>query len=597
MRLLKGRDGVARVYTVESFRDERGRPRQRTIAAHGRLEDLLAEDPDAVDKLKAEASRLTAVKRAGRGQVAYDTTAPSDGAAALNLGWLLVDAVVARLGSAKALAAAGRVRSGDAACLRLITCSRVVWPSSKLACWEHRHTFFAGPDVTLGGVYSSLDRIAETAVGLQQAACAALGRRPEDLVEVDYDVTNYFFHIDAPDPNPAGVGAPRGQASRQYGHSKENRPDPIVQMGLFTDAAGLPICYRLFAGNTTDSQTLPAALAEFKRAFPAGRIVVVADKAMHTAGNLGRLHQHGDGWIVSASARHADRKTHAWLDRPDGWTWNEDHTAKVKSAQVTRKVKITLFGVDGLPATAPEKMVAVWSADAAARDKAVREEILARAETLARDETAYRASNRRGVKKYIRPTHIDKDTGEILDEHDTCLTVDWAQADREARYDGYQMVRTSETGLPDRDILARYRQLWRIEQTFRVSKTGLQTRPVYVRTRAHIEAHFATCFLALLAERLLERWTGLPSPQLLRALKDLQAVPVGDGVYRICRPAAWDLIDQATGVPLNQSWATIEQLRDWRRQLAKTAKTTCFTTPENTPRRTKTPSHTPNPAP
>jgi len=600
VRLIKGRDGVARVYTVESYRNADGKPRQRTLASHGRLDALLAADPDALDRLRGQARQATLDKASGVGQVTFDTNAPSDGAAPLNVGWLLADAVLGRLGAAALMARLGRERGWDAdvaGALRLVVCSRLVDPCSKLATWERRGRLWAAPEMALGRVYRSLDRVSEAAVGLQQAASAALARGPEQLGTVDYDVTNYFFHIDSPDPDPEGPAVPRGRASRQRGYSKEHRPDPIVQMGLFLDADGLPVCYRLFDGNTTDTQTLPGAVTEFKRAFGAGRVVVVGDKAMHTADNLGVLHQGGDGWIVSASARHADKATKAWLADPAGWTWNDEHTARVKHAQASRTVTVSMFGVDGLPKDVEEKMVAVWSADAAARDRMVRDEMLARAETLAANQAAYRASNRRGPKKYITATHVDPATGEIIAGHDVSLVVDRARAEAEAAWDGYQMVRTSETRLSDQEILARYRQLWRIEQTFRVSKTGLHTRPVFVRTRAHIEAHFATCFLALLAERLLERWTGLPSPQLLDALRGLQAVPVGEGRYRICRPPAWDQIDEAIGVGFDHSWADIEQLRQWRRDLAKAAKTACFTTPKTGPKPPKTPSHKPNPAP
>jgi Transposase DDE domain len=204
-----------------------------------------------------------------------------------------------------------------------------------------------------------------------------------------------------------------------------------------------------------------------------------------------------------------------------------------------------------------------------------------RAEALASDEARYRASNKRGIKKYITADTIDPATGEVLTSRDTNLSVDRARADAEAVFDGYQMVRTSETGLADQQILDRYHQLWRIEQTFRVSKTDLHSRPVYVRTPAHIEAHFAICFLALLVTRLLERQTSLPTTQLLDAIRHFHAIPVGDGVYRLIRPTSWDTIDHAVGASLNQSWATLTELRTWRRDLATAAKTACFTTSTN----------------
>lgn len=121
------------------------------------------------------------------------------------------------------------------------------------------------------------------------------------------------------------------------------------------------------------------------------------------------------------------------------------------------------------------------------------------------------------------------------------------------------------------------------------SKTDLHTRPVYVRTPAHIEAHFAICFLALLVTRLLERRTQLPSGQLLSAIRDLQAIPVADAVYRIIRPATWDIIDHAIGVSLDQSWATLTELRSWKRYLTRTAKTTTFATPTKPQKANRTP--------
>ena len=567
------------MYTVESYRDEKGRPRQRTIASHGRLDVLLAGDPDALDKLKQQAKQLTAQRQARRGTITFDTAVASDGAAALNAGWWLALAVLDRLGVERVVKKAsadgeiGRI-------LSLLVCSRVVWPCSKKATVERAAHLLGGPTpMDLTRVYRGLDHIAELAVELQQAASTGLGRDQSSLSTVDYDVTNYFFHIDQADENPPGKTAGRGEATRQRGHSKENRPDPIIQLGLFLDAEGIPVSYRLFDGNVPDTSTLPAVLTEFKTSFGCDRIVVVADKAMNTRPNLGALAQNGDGWIVSASARTADKALREWLLDPGGWAGDEH--SRTKSMIVTRGVPVTMFGVDNVPLSVEEKVVARWSAEAAARDAHTRAEILTRAEALASDEARYRASTRSGIKKYITAETINPATGEVLTGRDTHLSVDRARADAEARFDGFQIIRTSETQLTDSQVVDRYHQLWRIEQTFRVSKTDLHTRPVYVRTPAHIEAHFAICFLALLVTRLLERWTGLPAAQLLDAIRHFDAIPVGEGVYRIIRPSAWDTIDQATGTPMDQTWATLPELRSWRRNLTRAAKATCFTTSTN----------------
>ena len=583
VRVSKTRDGVEYAYIVEAYRDEQGRSRQRVIERHGRLDRLVAADPDALVKLKTRAKELTAQRQARRGTITFDTALPSDGVAALNVGWWLAEAVLDRLGverAAKTFAKQAGADAGVAQFLSMLVCSRVVWPCSKKAAVERAPLLLGGPtNLDLTRVYRALDQIAAMTIPLQQAASMGLGRSKASLTTVDYDVTNYFFHIDDADPDPPGKTAPRGAATRQRGHSKENRPDPIIQLGLFLDGEGIPVSYRLFDGNVPDTSTLPNVLTEFKTSFDCPRIVVVADKAMNTRPNLGALTQHGDGWIVSASARTADKTLRVWLLDPTGWVGDEH--SRTKSMLVTRSVPVTRYGVDNVPVNVTEKVVARWSAEGAARDAHTREDILARAEALAADEARYRASNKRGIKKYITADTIDPATGEVLTGRDTLLSVDRARAEAEAVFDGLQMVRTSETALTDHEILDRYRQLWRIEQTFRVSKTDLHSRPVFVRTPAHIEAHFAICFLALLVTRLLERWTRLPATQLLDAVRNLDAIPVGDAVYRIIRPTTWNTIDQATGAGLDQTWATLTELRTWRHDLTRAAKTATFTTPTN----------------
>ena len=376
-------------YIVEAYRDEQGRSRQRVIERHGRLDVLVAEDPDALARLKARAKELTVQRQARKGTITFDTTVASDGAVGLNVGWWLAEAVLERLGAEKTVKAFTKSTGADAGevarILSLLVCSRVVWPCSKKAAVERATRLLGGPpNMDLTRVYWALDQIAAMAVPLQQAASTGLGRSKSALGTVDYDVTNYFFHIDQDDEDPQGKTAPRGRASRQRGHSKENRPDPIIQLGLFLDSDGIPVSYRLFDGNVPDTSTLPNVLSEFKTSFDCERIGVVADKAMNTRPNLGALAAGGDGWIVSASARTADKTLKAWLLDPEGWTGNEH--VKTKSMMVTRPVPVTMYGIDNVPKAVREKVVARWSADAAERDRHTRDDILTRAEARTTSE-------------------------------------------------------------------------------------------------------------------------------------------------------------------------------------------------------------------
>ena len=581
LRKVTGRDKVSWVYIVESYRDERGRSRQRTVESLGRLDVMLAADPDAWEKARARCAELTAEKKRGRGRIEYDTAVVWDGASAVNVGWLLVDAVLRRLGVTQ-VARAGRGRNGAmtgvdvASLVRLLVASRVTWPGSKLKAWERQDSLLLGPRVeALGDVYAGLDDIAGLACRFQTAARKGLGSAAGSLDTVDYDVTNYFFHIDSPDPDPVGKTAARGRATRQRGYSKEHRADPIIQMGLFLDESGLPVSYRLFDGNVPDMSTLVKALEEFKEAFRPGKVVVVADKGLNTGPNLVELAENHDGWIVAASHR-KDAATKAWLLDPEGWVWNPDRTRKHKSRIVTHQISVGA-GAAKRQVEVTEKYVASWSHDAMLRDRATRAELLVKAERLVGDEAAYRSGAKRGPRKYITSETIDPATGEITTGKETLLKVDQSLADAEALLDGHHLIRTTETGLDDQAIIERYHQLWRIEQAFRTSKTDLEARPVYVHLPQHIEAHFLVCFLALLTTRLLQRLTGSPAQRLVNAIQSFQAMPCGDGVYRLQRPD-WDQIDQTTGVALNQTWATIDQIRAWATTLTTTIKTHPLTT-------------------
>ena len=191
----------------------------------------------------------------------------------MNADWWLAEAVVAGLVVERVVKKAGA--NGEVGrILSLLVCLRVVWPCSKKATVERVTHLLGGPaTMDLTRVYRGLAHIAGLAVELQQAASTGLGRSTTALGTVDYDVTNYFFLIDQADENPPGKTAGRGEATRQRGHSKENRPDPIIQLGLFLAAKGIPVSYRrLFDPNVPDTSTLPAVFTEFKTSFGCDRV-------------------------------------------------------------------------------------------------------------------------------------------------------------------------------------------------------------------------------------------------------------------------------------------------------------------------------------
>jgi hypothetical protein len=556
---------------TQAYRDERGQPRHRTVERLGRVDRLDASNPGWRAEAEARATRMTTERQQTRGVIEYDTAAPSARAPALNAGHLLAGAVWERLWLGDWLKRLRRERGWGVdveRVARTLVAARIVWPGSKKAACEKAPLMALAEGFPLKDAYRALDHLADVSAAAQ-ARCAKVlddgrGGPPE---AVYYDVTNYFFAVDRGDGCASGKDAPGGAASRQKGCSKEHRTSPIIQMGLFMDSRGMPLRYRLFDGNVPDTSTLGAALGDFKKAAGAGKVVVVADKAMNTARNTATLDERGDGWVFSASARQLDAEARAWMLDEDGWEWLDEHeTVRVKSRIVKRVCKWQEDDKTRRRRTVTEKVIARWSKDYAERDAHTRADLLAKAAAMVADPPKYKAVTGKGARKYVQEVAVDPTTGEVGDDA-RLLLLDAARAEADAELDGYWLIHTSLTQTPDREVLDKYKELWRIEDTFKVSKTDLKARPVFVWTPAHIEAHFLVCFLALLTERLIEAWTGLPSGQVCQTLRGLTAKPAGPGVFLLDRPETWDQIDHALGVSSDREWATIEQLRAWRRQL------------------------------
>jgi hypothetical protein len=472
-----------------------------------------------------------------------------------------VVAVLDALDAARAAREATRRAKTDVArALKLLAVGHVVFAGSKLRTIRRQGELLGVAQVSQDAAYRALDHIAAAAPAVQQAVHKAVSRRwGRDATLVFYDVTNYYFATD----HEGGL--------RRRGRSKQHQPSPITQMGLFMDSAGIPICYKLFDGNIPDCVTLVPILEQVKADYGLGRVSVVADKAMNSGHNTATLAAAGQGWLFSKSARGASKETRAWLLDESGWQTDPATGAKVKSRIKTRTVK----DHDGNTMAVTEKIVARYSPRYAARDAKTRAEMLARAAALAADPAKFKESNKKGAKKYVAEELVNPETGEVGAEPKTVLSVDMARAEQDALLDGLYMIHTSETAMPDHEIYARYHDLWQIERNFRVSKTDLRARPVFVWTDQHIEAHFLICFLALVTTRVLARLTGhaMSETELLDAIRSTIAVDAGAGIYRLARHPQIGKIEQALGAqPLDRSWATINDIRAQQRALTRGTK-------------------------
>ena len=382
------------------------------------------------------------------------------------------------------------------AIMRLLVYSRLLYPGSKRASVLNKDVFFDSFNFSLDDVYDALTHFDKISGALQKHLHGAVTEqynRETDLVY--YDVTNYYFEIDKQDD------------LRRKGAEKNRRNDPIVQMGLLLDKIGLPMAYQLFPGNTHDSQTLMPVLTEVKKKYGVGRIVTVADKALNSGDNIAYATVLGDGYIYSKSVRGASEDFKNWLFDESGYRQISDKY-KIKSKVVPDAlIRVTTKQVGKKKYKKDERVEQKWvvyhSEKYAIRAKHKREEAIAKALDMIKNPSKYRRTFDYGAAGYIQNLKIDKDTGEITNIGDTLL-LDTQKIQDEEKYDGYYAIVTSELDDTDEHIIETYHQLWRIEESFKVTKGVLGTRPIYLRTLAHINAHFLICFISLLIGRIVE---------------------------------------------------------------------------------------------
>lgn len=502
-------DGSVKTYirVTEGYRPEPGKPpKQRTLKSFGYLEDQA--DPEAfMREVKAFDANPD-----NREQVSSNKMYSGENRK-YNYGYKYLESVYKALeieGFIKEYATSVGFRGTYSLneVFKLLVIMRILAPDSKRASTQRQSAFYGwDPQLEVSDVYRALDHMAKFSAALQQhldtRVKTLIGR---DLKYAFYDVTNYFFEIDFPDE----------EGERRRGVSKEHRIDPIVQMGLFIDENGLPVSMSLFPGNTSETLTLQPVMTEVKKAYGMQRLVVVADKGLNSARNIDMISQHGDGYVVSQILRGGKGKRYRQeLFEESGYEWNRERSYKYKLFTETYIGKAK----DGRDEARQRQVLIYWNKAEAAMAGRKREEKLKRAAQACMNN-AY--GIKKGAQEYVLEEVMDPQTGEFeAAGKKTVRTVNIAKAEHDALYDGYFCLITSEMDYDASKIREVYSGLWKIEQSFRIMKSDLEARPVFVSTPEHIRAHFLICFAALLMIRMVQHAMGedaLSAERLARTL-------------------------------------------------------------------------------
>lgn len=488
------------ISVVEGYRPAPGAtPKQRVIKSFGYLEDQ--EDPEAfmteVKEFNANYRKENPVLR-----IEADGTARMYGKEnrKQNYGYKFLESVYDTLGIdsfVKSYVSANKFRGNyrPEEIFKFLVIARILSPDSKRATCQLKDGYYGmRTDFTLQEIYRSLDIFSAFETDLQrrlnERVKETIGR---DLSYAFYDVTNYFFEIDYPD------GA---DDLRKRGVSKEHRVDPIVAMGLFIDSLGLPVSMSIFPGNTSDSLTLQPTMRDVKTSYGLGRLIVVADKGINTSRNINAIVNAGDGFVFSQILRgKKGQRYQSKLFGEEGWTSNADGTYRYKLFEEEYNGE----DKNGKTVIRKRKVLIYWNKSEADMATRKREEKL---------EKAYRCIKnnvygiKKGIDEYMKSETVDKESGEILENIATVKSVNIEKAENDAKYDGYFCIVTSELEYDERKIRQTYGGLWKIEQSFRIMKSDLYARPVFVSKNEHIRAHFLICFVSLLIVRIIQHRMG-----------------------------------------------------------------------------------------
>lgn len=511
MYLRKSKKKNGRVYLtiVQGYRDENGKNKAKTIKSLGYVDVLEKDFDDPIAHFEAECKRMTEEENAKNAPISLDfypyqkidmrTNYQMELGAAIPSAYFHRDLGIWSFFERKRTAR--NFNYDPCRILELLVWNRLSCPSSKKSAWQARNRFPRKCEFSLDDVYRCLDYLNKNSDALVKHMDASLQdmRGERNKSRLYYDVTNYYFEVENEDVGDKGL--------RKRGVSKEHRPNPIVQMGLLLDGDGIPLDYEIFPGNNNDMTTMMPIMKKARLRLTANpnntkheRIIVVADKGLNTSNNIAATTLDGNGFIFSQSVRKASKKLKMWVLDESDYIPNSSHSFKIKS-HISEKI-ITVVGQDGKKhsVSIPIKEVAFWSKDFFERSRYERERVIEKSYAAIKNNEMSSASAKTSIR-YTKDVPVVKTTGEIASHN---WILDEKKIAEDEAMDGYYCIITSEQEMKDRDIIEAYRGLWRIEESFRVLKSDLDARPVYVSREEHIRAHFLVCFIALLIMRLMQ---------------------------------------------------------------------------------------------
>ena len=544
----------------------------KTVLSLGYLDVLEKEYDDPIAHFKEVARQMTADERArdkAKIEISFDERLPVGSSGVKNFGYAIPMKVYHELGIDEFLKAKMIREKFDFntnSIMILLVMSRILYPGSKKKAFDGKGRFFERFDFTLDDVYRALTHFDKVSEELQRFIHGRVRQNyGSDTSVIYYDVTNYYFEISKQD-----------ELRKYGGKPKQNRKKPIVQMGLAMDKDGVPIHYELFPGNKLDKETFRSVIGEVRKTYGTGRIIVVADMGIITGDNIFYLVDNKpenprNGYVFSFSVRGGAKAFKDYVLDPEGYTdkvgnlITEDTDFMMKSRRVRRDINVTMInGRTQKTKYVYEKQVVFWSRKYFLKARAERAELIAKAEALVARPGKYTKATSYGAAAYVDNLEFDKTTGEVNLAKGDALAVNYDKIREEEKYDGYYAIVTSEFEMDNAEIVDTYRGLWEIEETFKITKSDLEARPVYVRDYDHIDAHFLTCFIALTILRLIQKKTGkqFSAETIIDTLKKIECMNEYENIYMFGhRSDISDVLGNAFGIDFSKKRLRLTEIK------------------------------------
>ena len=523
-----------------------------------------------------------------------------------NIGYFFINNIFDKLGISEVL---NRIKSDSKieydlnGLTKLLIFERILNPQSKKKTFENktRYLFPVTTSEDLNDVYKTLDVLNENSKKIQNRMNTRIKNssigRVTDLTY--YDVTNYYFEtmygdddVYELDENNEIVKDEKGQpvivqkGFRKKGVSKEGKKEPIVQMGLFIDNNGIPVSHKLFPGNTQDKTTFKNVLENDVDDMDLGRIVVVADNGMNTQENKYLIVEKGNGYIVSKSVKKSWKKMGPWaLDKNDYIEIKNSFGEVVfKYKSRINEIELTYKNEDGTKSKrkVKEKEIIYWSKKHYEKEVNQNKKFIEYLESCKEHPDKLKDKERKS-QQFIKTVDVDKETGEVIHLEKVIVFLD-EKLKKYKETMGFYSIVTSEIEEDDREIINRYHGLSRIEDSFRIIKSDLEGRPIYVWTEEHIKAHFLICFIALTIIRIIQYkilkyenkstlnvdgWEqGITAEKIKEALNNFQADQVYCDYYKITEiDEEMDKILKSNEIQFQFEDYNIQEIKTLRKQI------------------------------